>query len=281
MSKERKSRRRISFVICLLISLFLSVLLASVVLVSTIFNSKYMLYQADRSQYAIYLRDDIQEDLSSGVMSGFDESFYETAITEGMVSEDLNQEIMRIYNPQTPAFDFDTFKSRLYNMFLSELIEIEGENISDESKEALLYLADVSTTIYRDNIQLWLSNAIVPLLSKGKSICVTAIVVSSALLAFSVFTLLRINRSKRDRLRHMIYSLSASFVTLAVPTLIIILSGKLKTIGISNKGLYNTIVNYTNGTLYIILLCCAILIAGVAIMAQMFHNSGHKISRWD
>ena len=281
MIRDWSLRRRVSVVLSLLLSLILSALMLSVVFLFTVFNSGYMVSKAESSQYSGYMRDNIREELASGVMSGFDSTFYENVITENLVAADLKQEILRVYHPEREPFDKEAFTVYLYKTFLREAKNLEGDEISEENNNALIYLAEISTDIYYDNIHLWMANAVTPMLSNGKTICIVTAMLSLVLLAFTIWMMFRQNRAKRDRLRYMIYGVSAAFIAISIPAILLKLSGKINNIAIANRGLHRTIEVCSNEIINIVLLCCIFLVACVIVMAEMFRNSGHRITYWN
>lgn len=241
--------------------LFISIVFSSILHVAkaTVFNADFLKTQITKSSYSENLLSDMKVIfLSYGVVSGFDEQFFNDTITLDMITNDINIEIDKLYsdapvttseNLKDKIYDFAiaNIKSRNINIF-DDLGNIEDENINN----SILYFASTCADTYYKAITLPSSNNIITLIKQAEKIIdftFLALVVSIFIFVVLIFI---INLQIKDKFRYYMYSCMASIIILLAPVIYSMNNKFINNIAINNKALYYLVITYFNSAIVVI-----------------------------
>ncbi|UZT81951.1 hypothetical protein [Caproicibacterium sp. BJN0003] len=278
----------ISWILSFFLSLFLFLLSCAALFQATVLSPSFLKEQIVKSNAAFYLTQDLKETfVSYGISSDFDEDFFNSALDETQVQSDLFGEVDQLYDPSAPQIDFDSFQNQMYQKLLKNVKERNIE-VTDTVDGALQYLAQVCRESYQETVRIPLfSYASGTLQFLKKPILIATI--GLAALALFVIVFLYFLRHKRSFCRYCIYACSGAALTLFVPWAVVVFSGKIEKIGITQKALYALMTTYTHQVLFFLLLMIGILVLMAVIFSivylvlekkdcqRMFNNPSVKV----
>lgn len=256
-AQPETARKRISLLLSFLLSLLASMLALLLVLQCTLLNEDFLRARMLESQYATHLLETLDMELASyGDASGFDEAFFTSVISPERVQNDLNQEVARLYGNTSVQVDAAGFETHLYDKLL-ENVRARGLEADEQTESALQYLAQACAGVYANTVGLPLLSTLAPLLHKLQTVSLIGLGAALLLLAITVVLIMRINPSRRRRLRYLLYADGGAMLMLLVPALVILFSGKIERVGILNKALYGLVTAYAGHTVLYLLAAAA------------------------
>jgi hypothetical protein len=278
--RNDRKRRVFRTVISLLLSFFLmlSILVLSLLLLMsfTILKPSFLLEQADKSNYTEAIRDELEETLISyGLSSGFDETFFLDLLNVDDMRADIFLEAEKMYDSGAPGANLEAFRADLCEK-LTAYVEEHGEKVTPQIKEALDYLADLSTEAYRQKIEFPLTGTLSGGILTIKRIFRPALIAAAVFCAVVLAFLLGIHPRKKKALPYVIYAFTACGIFLGAAALAVMFSGRIDRVGITNKGLYYLITTYITDILNPMLWIAACMIALSAAAALLYIYSRRR-----
>jgi hypothetical protein len=214
----------------------------------TVFSEEFFKQQIEVSDYTENIMKDLQETLSSyGSASGFEPKFFRSAVSPDLLQADIYREISRIYGTTAYPIDTEGFKASLLQDLYKD-VERQGrtEELTDESKEGLEYLANISTAAYYNLASIPFSNQISSLLQKAKGIFRNILFMLIIIDIVSLLFICFFGRSLRRKLECIINALAGSILIIVLPILALKLSNIIPRLNISNQALYYFFQSYVN-----------------------------------
>ena len=272
-------RGMVSAVLAFLASLFLSLLVLLLTLQTTLLSPAFMKKQVDNSRYIPHIIEDMESVfVSYGMSSNFNEAFFTSVLDATAVKSDVDREIEKLYDPDAPGADTEAFEAALLTK-LQENVEARGVEVTQDVREALVYLASMCADSYQEGVQLPLASYASGVLAALQMPVLIGILVLAALSVFVLGYLYRLRRRKSQSCRFAIYALSGAVLTVTIPSLFVWFSGRIDRIGITGKALYYFITTYIRGVLSAALLFAAVLAAAVIVLALLYHRLRRREAR--
>lgn len=272
-------RGMVSAVLAFLASLFLTLLVLLLTVQTTLLNPSFMKKQVDNSRYIPHIIEDMESVfVSYGMSSNFDEAFFTSVLDATAVKNDVDREIEKLYNPDAPGADTEAFEASLLTK-LQENVEARGVEVTQDVREALVYLASMCADSYQEGVQLPLASYASGVLIALQKPVLIGILILAALSAFVLGYLYRLRRRKSQFCRFAIYALSGAVLTVAIPSLFVWFSGRIEKIGITSKALYYFITTYVHGVLSAALLFAGVLALAVAVLALFYRRLRRREAR--
>ncbi|MDR1643770.1 MAG: hypothetical protein LBT59_29085 [Clostridiales bacterium] len=249
-----------------LLSFLLSILLAltvvAAVIQTSIFSEAFFRKQVDLSGYSSYIMDELQDSLSSyGMVSSFDSAFFKSAVSSDALQADIYREVSRLYGHEGMAINQDLFRETLVAK-LYEDVEKRGLEPTDNEREGIEYLADVSTEAYGTIVTIPFSRQISNLMLTAKSlmdkIFLGIIIADMAVLV----NLLLFGSSHRKKFEGVANALAGALLMIGVPSVWVTTSGFYKNVALTSKALYylvQSIVDEFFGLIWIYLAIMAVI----------------------
>lgn len=251
------ARKRVSLLLSFLLSLFASMLALLLVLQYTLLNEGFLRARMQESQYAAHLLETLDMEFASyGDASGFDEAFFTSVVSLERVQNDLNQEVARLYGDTGAQLDVVGFETHLYHKLLENVKARELE-VNEQTESALQYLAQSCAEVYASTVGFPLLSTLAPMLHKLQAVSLAGLGAALLLLTGAIVLLMRVNPSRRRRLRYLLYADGGAMLMLLAPALVILFSGKIERVGILNKALYGLVTAYAVHTVFYLLAAAA------------------------
>jgi hypothetical protein len=243
----------------------------------TVFSEEFFRQQIDRSNYSENTMETLQESLSSyGLVSGFDAAFFRKAVPIDTLQAEIYREVGRLYQSDSKKMDTDQFREDLLEK-LYKNVEERGLEISEQEKEGIAYLADLSTLAYYNVVSIPFSNQISSLLQRAKDIFSTIFRILLACDLAALIIMLAAGRSRRRKIDLVINSIAGSILLLGAPTLAVLINGSLKNIALSGKAIYYFSQSYISSAMQVIWIYVAIMaIAWICIFFYRLSYVGAK-----
>jgi len=240
-------RRGIFVVLSFVLSLLFTVTACLAVLQLTVFDKNFFRRQIGQSMYAENLMENLQEILVSyGESSGFEEAVFREAVTMDMLRADVYREVSSLYEDTERKIDAGLFFNRMYQSLIEDA-EKRGYILTDEDKEAVIYLARVTTEAYIDIVSLPFTEQIFSILGKLQRINSMGLIGIVVLDLFCIVLLLICLPSRRKKMEGIMHATAGSFLLMCVPALFLTFSDSLKRVPLTGKALYILSQKYIQG----------------------------------
>ena len=257
----------LSFVLSFLF-LFFSV---SIVFEATIFNKDFVLNTMSSTDYYENKEQEITRSLMDlGYASGLEESFFEGLIDKSLLCGDTTEYLNKFYSGTGSVVDTENFKNT-FNNALDEYIienEINPESVKESSRN---YLVSNAAKIYKNSLELPVFNSITGYFIGVKNAMPIVICVVGVLILLICVIFVFSTRWKHRPAKYICYSTITAFLTLFVPAVIILASGKMKQLNIASKATYDLFIALTNG-LVMGLFFTSIIFAVISIVLYVLYR---------
>lgn len=252
-SNHFPARGFVSFLLSFLLSLFVGVFCLLIIVQATVMNAGYLKKQVEKSDFTHYRMEEIEDSfVSYGLASGFEEEFILTVLKEETIHRDILAQADALYGKADHSFNEKQYADALYQKLIQNVRD--RDIIVDEEAETTVYhLAEECAKIYAGHIEFPVADQISQVLRVLKTPLWVALGVDVVFLLITLFLLFRLYKRKYKFISFVIYSLSGTFLLLGVPSLAVILSGRIARLGITNQALYHLLQSYAGGVLSIIL----------------------------
>ena len=235
-----------------LASVFLFAFLILLTLRLTLFSENYMQKQAEHANYYSKLTNEINLQIENNALgSNIPEGVLKTTVKEKMVKKDVEAYFQAIYYPGIQYELSD--KGDIYDSTVTSVEQYMKTNAikaTAESEKSIKNLANRSVEIYEGYIKLPFLISFGRKVMNYKPKIVLFLIVCALLwmsISFSLFTSLK--RYVHRLLRFWEYIFVGSGLMMCVFSVLILVSGKLKRIGIQSQAMYEFIQTYLSSFL--------------------------------
>lgn len=254
--------------------LFISIVSLSILYVAkaTVLNADFLKGQIAKSSYSENLLSDMKIIfLSYGVVSGFDEQFFNDAITSDMITNDINAEVDRLYS-NSPINTSKDLKNKIYDLAIANIksrniniFDAKGNIADQDINNSILYFAEICSDTYYKAIKLPGSNNIIVLLKQFQKIIDLVFLALIIFIFIFVILIFIINLKVKDKFCYYMYSCMASIIVLLTPVIYSMYNKFINTIAINNKALYYLVITYFSSAIIVIrniaYIICFVLLA--------------------
>lgn len=262
-------------VLYIFLSFILSFLLfffsVSVVCELTIFNKDFVLNTMSSTDYYEIKEEEITRSLMDlGYASGLEESFFDGVISKSLLCGDTTEYLNNFYSGNGSVIDTENFKNT-FNNALDEYIkekEINPESVKESSRN---YLISNAAKIYKNSLELPLFNSIAGYFIGIKNAMPIVICIVGVLILLICVIFVFSTRWRHRPAKYICYATTTAFLTIFVPAVVIMASGKMKQFNIASKATYDLFISLTNGFV-MGLFFASILFAVVSIVLYVLYR---------
>lgn len=270
-SKHFPARGVISALLSFLMSFFISVLGLLVVLQATVMSQNYLKKQIEDSGYAAYSLEEIKDSfVSYGLASGFEEEFCASLVTEERVKSDILREVSVLYAAEDSGYDEKAFEEELYQKLVQNALD-RNIAIDEENEAAVRMLAEEYIKVYSGHIEFPVADQITEMLQKARQ---PLLFVGGAALVLIIFTTVFLSllyRRKYKFVAYCTYALGGSFLLLGLPGLIILLSGRIERLGVTNQALYFLLQEFLGGIVSSMLIAAVVILLLAVLLFSIYY----------
>ena len=268
MSK-RSSRSNISFLLALLLTIFISILIVITVTKTTIMNPNYLISKMERAdlyqQSIVNLNKQIQQETQS---TGFPLEMFENYIDEKSADKIMKNYIQTAFSTGNTNIDTSAFESAL-SKDIDNYLESNNIIINSEEKTAISTLKTNLINYFETYLTFPYLDLVINLINTYNTYYYIVAAILLILIITAGFILYRLYSHYRGRRRYFAYALSsAGLICLALPGFIYF-GNFVNKISLSPKYFYDFVTSTINSYLFIYIIIGIIMIVvgnGVAYL---------------
>jgi hypothetical protein len=250
-------------VLSLAVSILLTIALVLCLLQATVFNGSFFRQQIDKSNYEVFLREELVDTLAAyGADGGFGASVFRAAVSDDVLRADIYRQVSLIYDASGKGIDTEAttenFRAALY------AAAGNGGELTDEQKSAADALADKATVTYVGMVSIPFVDQIHEILQQVKDTNGVGIAGFSSIILGCLLVLLFAGKhrvSRRRRAEYLMNAVAGAALILGVPSVYLYSSGWLKKIPITDQALYALSQQYIYSVMQVIVLFIGIMAA--------------------
>lgn len=271
------SSHKIKKIVCTVLSFILCVVLCvislCVMLEATLFNSEFILENMNSSNYFVDKKDEITRSLNDlGYASGLSDEFFDSLLSEIMISEDTENYLNAYYNGENAVVDTTGFE-QTFNEALDKYIK--DNNIKEADGKSRDYLVKKASSIYRLSLEIPLFYRLAAYFNMFKGV-LPFIIIGAVILAVVIILIIVFTNSWKHRIfKYLSCACLGASLSLAVIPSYVLLSGQLQRINLTSRALYNLFVQ-CGTNIMVVLLFCALFLLIIGLCCVFQHNHLRK-----
>ena len=270
-SKHFPARGLISALLSFLMSFFIGVFGLTVVVQCTAMSQGYLKKQIEKSGYITYTLEDIKDSfVSYGLASGFEEDFCASLVTEERVRADLFREVLALFGADNAGYDEKAFEEELYQKLVQNALD-RNIAVDEENEKAVRMLAEEYIEVYTGHIEFPVADQISDLLQDMKTPLLLVGGISLFLILFTAVFLFFLYRRKYKFVAYCTYALSGAALLLGLPSLVVLLSGRIARLGVTNPALYFLLQDFLSGAFSGMLITAVILLVLSIVLFFLYY----------
>lgn len=280
--KKRSSKLTVfsRFFIAFLSSVFLFAFLILLTLRLTLFSETYITKQAEKADYYSELAKEVNRQVeNSSLGSNIPEGVLANIVSEKIIKKDVDAYFEAMYDP---GVQFELSNEEEIATLTTEAVkEYMNENaieITPESEQAVESISKNATTIYKEYVELPFLISFGRKVLNYKSKLILFMMVCGVLWVLLSVALFNSLRGYTHRLlRFWSYICVGSGLMMSVIPSIILLSGRLKRLGIQSEAMYNFILTYLSSFLWLFIIVGILAIVLGIVSAIVSERSRKKL----
>lgn len=270
MSK-RSSRSNISFLLALLLTIFISIFIVITVTKATIMNPNYLISKMESADFyqqsIVNLNKQIQQETQS---TGFPLEMFENYIDEKSADKIMKSYIQTAFSTGNTKIDTSTFESSL-SKDIDDYLESANIIINSEEKTAISTLKTNLIDYFKTYLTFPYLDLVINLINTYNAYYYIIAAVLVLLIIITGFILYRLYSHYRGRRRYFAYALTSSGLICLVLPGFIYFGDFVNKISLSPKYFYDFITSTINNYLIIyVIIGIIMIIAGNSIAYLKF-----------
>lgn len=209
-SKKSSSRTTLSYILSLLIAIFLSIFVVMTVTRFTVMSPSYLIAKMDNADFykqsVVSLNKEIQQETQS---TGFPLEMFENYVDENSAKTTMEKYIKAAFDGGNTTIDTTEFETKL-NQDIDNYLTTNNIIINTESQEATNILKSNLVDFYKSYLSFPYLALVVDVIDTYQGIYMIAAGVLVVMIALASFLLYRLYSHYQGRRRYFSYALSAS-----------------------------------------------------------------------
>lgn len=271
MSK-RKSRNRLSYLLALLLTIFISTLIITSVTKFTIMNPSYLITKMTNADFyqqsVINLNKQIQQETQS---TGFPLEMFENYIDEKSANEIVGNYMKTAFSTGITAIDSSSFEAKLTEDINNYLVSA-NIIINNDEEIAISTLKTNLVNYYQTYLSFPYLDVLIKLINTYNTVYYFIIVILLILILVTGTILYRLYSHYRGRRRYFAYALSSSGLICLILPGFIYFGGFVNKISLSPQYFYDFVTSTINTYLMIYVIIGIVLIIFSNILAYLKFN---------
>lgn len=210
MAKKSNSRTTVSYILSLLIAIFLSIFIVLTVTRFTVMSPSYLISKMEQADFyqqsVISLNNEIQQETQS---TGFPLAMFENYIDENTAKTTMEKYIHQAFDGGETTIDITEFETKL-TQDINNYLTANNIIINTDSTEAINILKSELIDLYRSHLSFPYLSLVINVINTYDHLYPVAAIVLIALIALASFLLYRLYHHYHWRRRYFAYALSAS-----------------------------------------------------------------------